>query len=295
MFIKKTSKYWTLFSWSMRWASQWSMWASGRGRRWSSRCSGGKRVLSRRHFPLPPGLLRIVDSCHSWNSQAVHAGLLANRTLTAGPGLLELLAKHFYRKDAFPYIYWFHIPAAISPVLTMTTALSLYCNFWCVRLGGRRQERNGDTVTSSGGVYSCLSVDQEVLGGFLELSLWMKFRESVVGHTLASGVDGTEIGDNGDRLFYVIHGRWRYMRYDMFRTKTHACHIKYVIKHTRNFWVNENKYHFETFDVTLFLRWQPVGLTARTLKSWSRGMVTLRDDKRDIFLSSSGVSTGPGL
>ena len=92
-------------------------------------------------------------------------------------------------------------------MLTVTAPFSLYGDFGCVRLGRQRQERNGDAVTSSGGVYSCLSVDQEVLGGFLELSLWMKFRESVVGHTLASGVDGTEIGDNGDRLFYVIHGR----------------------------------------------------------------------------------------
>ena len=92
-------------------------------------------------------------------------------------------------------------------MLTVTAPFPLYSNFRCVRLGRQRQERNGDAVTSSGGVYSCLSVDQEVLGGFLELSLWMKFRESVVGHTLASGVDGTEIGDNGDRLFYVIHRR----------------------------------------------------------------------------------------
>ena len=89
----------------------------------------------------------------------------------------------------------------------MTAAFSLYGNFWRVRFGRQRQERNGDTVTSSGGVYSCLSVDQEVLGGFLKLSLWMKFGESVVGHTLASGVDSAEVGDDGDRLFNVIHGR----------------------------------------------------------------------------------------
>ena len=92
-------------------------------------------------------------------------------------------------------------------MLTVTAPFSLYGDFGCVRLGRQGQERNGDAVTSSGGVYSCLSVDQEVLGGFLKLSLWMKFRESVVGHALASGVDGTEIGDDGDRLFNVIH--WR--------------------------------------------------------------------------------------
>ena len=105
------------------------------------------------------------------------------------------------------YIYGLHISAAISPMLTMTAAFSLYGNFWCVRLGRQRQEGNRDAVTSSGGVYSCLSVDQEVLGRFLKLSLWMKFGESVVGHALASGVAGTKIGDDSDRLFNVIHRR----------------------------------------------------------------------------------------
>ena len=64
-------------------------------------------------------------------------------------------------------------------------------------------------MTSSGGVYSCLSVDQEVLGRLLELDLRVKLREGVVGHALPPGLLGSQVGDDGDGLLdvlKVIHG-----------------------------------------------------------------------------------------
>lgn len=43
------------------------------------------------------------------------------------------------------------------------------------------------------------------------------------------------------------------------------------------------------------LAWLLLGETERKVKSWPRGTVTLRDERRDIFLSSVGVSGDPGL
>ena len=100
---------------------------------------------------------------------------------------------------------------------------------------GGRQEGDGDTVTPPSRVHSSLGVDQEVLGGFLELSLGVELRESVVSITLPSLSGGPQVGDDGDGLLYVGDERGRGdMRYDMFWTevaarRTHGAHVKILI------------------------------------------------------------------
>ena len=88
---------------------------------------------------------------------------------------------------------------------------------------GGRQEGDGDTVTPPSRVHSSLSVDQEVLGGLLELSLGVELRESVVSVALPSLGGGPQVGDDGDGLLHVGDQRGRGdVRYDMFWTEVAA-------------------------------------------------------------------------
>ena len=100
---------------------------------------------------------------------------------------------------------------------------------------GGRKEGDGHTVTSPCRVNTSLGVDQEVLGGFLELSLGVELRESVVSITLSSLGCGPQVWDDGDGLLYVGSQRcWRDVRYDMFWTevaarRTDGAHVKVLV------------------------------------------------------------------
>lgn len=109
-----------------------------------------------------------------------------------------------------------HIPAAVSPVLTMMAALPLDGDQGLL-LGGRgprlgpreRQQGDRDAVPPPSRVHAGLGEDKEVLGGLFELDLRVQFGEGVVGHALSPGLLGPQVGDDSDGLFNVlkmIHG-----------------------------------------------------------------------------------------